>query len=146
MLFRSGRVCEKIGLVKDWQEAKSMTPFQPFVAMVSRPMDYACVNGTFVKKEQIDFVSRLTFMQKMHQAYPVTGAVASGAAAKIEGSVVWTVLSKAAREREIVQIGHPSGVMPVEVSVDEERITKIGVYRTARVLLDGTAYIRKIRC
>ena len=32
-----GKVCEKIGLVEHWEDAKRLTPYQPFFAMVSPP-------------------------------------------------------------------------------------------------------------
>ncbi len=142
-----GRVCVKIGLVSNWEDAAKTTPYQPFFAMVSSAVDYDCFNGKKIKKNEVDFLSRLTFMLKMHKAYPVTGTVATGAAARVKNSIVWDLLNDDAKNRVSLNIGHPSGVIPVESEYEEKlgecKINKLGVYRTARVIMDGYVYVKK---
>lgn len=142
-----GKVCQKIGMVERWEDAKTKTPYQPFFAMVSPPADHTCFNGTQVAADQVDVVSRLTFMLKMHKAYPVTGTVATGAVSRVKGSVVWELLDEQAKQESVLRIGHPSGVIPVEALADsgEEhtQINKLGVYRTARMIMEGQVYVRK---
>ena len=142
-----GKVCQKIGLVERWEDAKQVTPYQPFFAMVSPPAAHTCFNGIRVEADQVDVVSRLTFMLKMHKAYPVTGTVATGAVARVKGSVVWDLLSEKAREEEVLRIGHPSGIIPIEALADsgeeDTQIKKLGVYRTARMIMEGQVYVRK---
>ena len=143
-----GKVCQKIGLVDDWREARTKMPYQPFFAMVSASSDHECFNGKTIHAEDVDIVSRLVFMLKMHKAYPITGTVCTGAAARIPGSVVWDLLAPAARTSSVLRIGHPSGALPVEVTTetgdgDMPRITRIGIYRTARSIMDGFVYVRK---
>lgn len=142
-----GKVCQKIGLVERWEDAKRLTPYQPFFAMVSPPSDHSCFNGAQVAADQVDVVSRLTFMLKMHKAYPVTGTVATGAVARVKGSVVWDLLSEQAKEEEVLRIGHPSGIIPIEAMADSgedhTKIKKLGVYRTARMIMEGQVYVRK---
>lgn len=142
-----GKVCQKLGLVERWEDAKKVTPYQPFFAMVSAPAAHTCFNGVHVEEDQVDVVSRLTFMLKMHKAYPVTGTVATGAAARIPGSVVWKLMPQQAHTAPVVRIGHPSGVIPIESLAQQQdgqtTITKLGVYRTARPIMDGTVYVRK---
>lgn len=142
-----GKVCQKIGLVERWEDAKQVTPYQPFFAMVSPPAAHTCFNGVRVEAGQVDVVSRLTFMLKMHKAYPVTGTVATGAVARVKGSVVWDLLSEKAREEEMLRIGHPSGIIPIEALADsgeeDTQIKKLGVYRTARMIMEGQVYVRK---
>lgn len=142
-----GKICQKIGLVERWEDAKQVTPYQPFFAMVSPPAAHTCFNGVRVEAGQVDVVSRLTFMLKMHKAYPVTGTVATGAVARVKGSVVWDLLSEKAREEEVLRIGHPSGIIPIEALADsgeeDTQIKKLGVYRTARMIMEGQVYVRK---
>lgn len=142
-----GKVCQKIGLVERWEDAKQVTPYQPFFAMVSPPAAHTCFNGVRVEADQVDVVSRLTFMLKMHKAYPVTGTVATGAVARVKGSVVWDLLSEKAREEGVLRIGHPSGIIPIEALADsgeeDTQIKKLGVYRTARMIMEGQVYVRK---
>ena len=82
-------------------------------------------------------------MQKMHRAYMVTGGVCTGAASKIEGTVVWDVLDDAARKSDTLRIGHPYGVMDVKVTPNPDDPTemRVGIGRTARRLLEGYAYV-----
>ena len=142
-----GKVCQQLGLVKNWQDAASQTPYQPFFAMVSPPSNHSCFNGVKGRQADVDVVSRLLFMLHMHKAYPITGTVATGAAARIPGTVVNELLSETARQSVLLRIGHPSGVIPVEAAAsvqnDQVTIERIGVYRTARMIMEGHVYVRK---
>ena len=95
---------------------------------------------------EIDVVSRLLFMLKMHKTYPGTGTVCTGCAARIPGSVLWDQLTPGARENGVLRIGHPAGVIPVEAAAEERDgglfITRAAFYRTARKLMDGQVYVK----
>lgn len=142
-----GKVCEKLGMVADWREAGKKTPYQPFFAMVGKPESYQCFQGKKVNAGEIDLVSRLVFMQKMHKAYPITGNVATGAAARIRGSVVWDQLGSGAKENKTVRIGHPSGIITIDAVAENieggRHITELKCVRTARKILDGYVYVRE---
>lgn len=135
------------GLVDEPEKAALESPYNPFFAIVSPPAGYEALNGAKVKSGDIDLNSRLSFMLKMHKTYPITGAVCTGAAARIPGTVVWDMMSGEARKNGTLRIGHPGGVVPVEAQAElkngERRITRLGVYRTARRILDGLVYVRK---
>ncbi|WP_293723257.1 PrpF domain-containing protein [uncultured Cetobacterium sp.] len=140
-----GEICFKLGLVDSWEKAAKETPYQPFFAMVSRSQNYKAFNGIEVSKEDVDIVSRLVFMLKMHKTYPVTGTVGTGAIARVKGSIVYNLLSQRGKENDKIEIGHPGGVIPVESTaeyIDNEcKITRLGVYRTARIILDGRVFV-----
>lgn len=143
-----GYACVKIGLVDSWEEAAVKTPFQPFFAIVSKPAPYTGLNNINVSQSDVDIVSRLLFMQKMHKAYPITGTVCTGAASRVSGSIVWQMLSDEARQsHHAVRIGHPCGVLPVVSEYETEgktlKLTNIEAYRTARVIMEGYTYVRK---
>ena len=133
------------GLCGSPEEAAAKSPYNPFFAIVSESQDYAGPGGVKVGRDEIDLTSRLLFMLRMHKAYPITGTVATGAALRIPGSVVWDVLREEAKTRTEVYIGHPSGRIPVEseVTADGGRIElkKACVYRTARRIMDGIVYL-----
>jgi 2-methylaconitate cis-trans-isomerase PrpF len=80
-------------------------------------------------------------MQKMHHAYAVTGAICTGAAAKIPGSVVSDLFREGGNK---VIIGHPKGVIDVNVDAvpfgESVNIKSVTVGRTARRLMSGVAY------
>ncbi len=140
-----GEICYKLGLVDSWEKASKETPYQPFFAMVSKSKDYKTFNGVEVAKENIDIVSRLVFMLKMHKTYPVTGTVGTGAIARVKGSLVYDLLSERGKNDEKIYIGHPGGIIPVESQAeyieDNCNITRLGVYRTARIILEGRVFV-----
>jgi len=142
-----GRVAAMIGLVDKEEDAAEKSPYIPFFAIVSKPASYTCYNGNKVDKNDIDIVSRLLFMLKMHKTYPGTGTVCTGAAAKIPGTVVWDQLTEEAKKASALHIGHPAGIIPVEASSEIKDgkvfITKAAFYRTARKIMDGYVYIKK---
>lgn len=140
-----GEVCVKIGLVPHWEDAAIQTPFQPFFCIVSPPQPYETISGTPVHTEEIDMTARLLFMLKMHKAYPVTGTIATGAAARIAGSVVWQCLSQQARASSVLRIGHPAGVisMTAVVGAAEGTFSKLETERTARMLMDGFVFVTR---
>ncbi len=137
----------RVGIVKSAAEATKVSPAIPKIGFVSKAQDYLNPDGKTISAGDIDFVARLASMQKMHRAYMVTGGVATGAASKVEGSVVWEVVKEESRANDTLRIGHPYGVMDVKVTVDsankQEPIQRVGVGRTARRIMDGYVYVPK---
>ena len=74
----------------------------------------------------------------------MTGGIATATAALILGTVVNDVVSEAAKRTKIVTLGHPSGTFTFNVDIDTESlcVTKAGVARTARPIMDGIAYVK----
>ena len=141
------RVAYMIKLVDKEEEAAAQSPYIPFFAIVSKPAGYKCYNGKEVKPGEVDVVSRLLFMLKMHKTYPGTGTVCTGAAAKIPGTVLWDLLSDAAKDASVIRIGHPAGIIAVEAASElrdgKVFLTRAAFYRTARKIMDGFVYIQK---
>lgn len=142
-------MAERSGIVADRAEATALSPAIPKIGFVSPAADFVNPDGVMIRKEEMDLVGRLCSMQKMHRAYMVTGGVATGAAARIKGSVVWQMLSEAGRCKESVNIGHPYGIMDVDVHLrhdgnagyDESFVESVGIGRTARMILEGRVYV-----
>ncbi len=137
-----GTVAVWMGLVDDGRQAAEKSPYLPFFALVGEPADYLdFTTGRYVHAEEVDFTSRLLFMLKMHKAYPVTGAVATGAAAKIPGTIVFELARPESHQQEEIRIGHPAGVLEIEVSVQqgdkEMRLARAAISRTARRIMEG---------
>ena len=142
-----GEMATRVGIASSPEDALKNSPATPKIGFVSKAQDYLNPDGKTIKAEDIDFVARLASMQKMHRAYMVTGGVATGAASKVEGSVVWDVVKESSRNDDTLRIGHPYGVMDVKVTLDptdkENPIQRVGVGRTARRIMDGYAYVSK---
>ena len=79
-------------------------------------------------------------MQKMHKAYPISGTVCTGAAMRTKGTVAWEACGGC--ENKTLRIGHPSGVITVDVDADDEVVKAVKVFRTARRIMDGQVYIK----
>lgn len=138
----------RCGMAATPAEATEKSAYVPFFAIVSKPADYLADDGkTEVCANAVDVVSRLYFMLHMHKTYPGTGTVATGAAARIPGTLVYQQLSAEARQKDLLRIGHPRGVINVEARLEGEsdgqyRFARLAYSRTARRILEGTAYVR----
>jgi len=86
-------------------------------------------------------------MLRMHKAYPVTGTVCTGAAARIPGTIVHEAAAPEMRHRPFVRIGHPAGIISIEAAVSLEgsqRVLKRAVVgRTARRIMEGYGFVRQ---
>ena len=141
-----GSVAKMIGLAEDAKKARIQSPTRPMIAFVSPPAEYTSfTDGAHIGIDDVDFVSRLFFMQTMHKTYPGTGTVCTGAAAMIDGTIVHRVCSKKSGGSKTVRIGHPSGAISLEVEVEnkstgpELRLAAFG--RTSRRIMEGYVYV-----
>ena len=141
-----GSVSKLLGLTDDAAKARIESPTWPMIAFVSRPASYrSFTDASSIAAGDIDFVSRLFFMQTMHKTYPGTGTVCTGVAAKIKGTIVHEVCSPGAQEGKTIRIGHPSGTISIEVDVEntpagpELKLAAFG--RTSRRIMEGYVYV-----
>ncbi|MEC9304819.1 MAG: 2-methylaconitate cis-trans isomerase PrpF, partial [Pseudomonadota bacterium] len=100
----------RMGLISHVEEAASRQ-HTPKVAFVAPAASYMASSGKAVNAEDIDLVVRALSMGKLHHAMMGTAAVAIGAAAAIQGTLV--NLAAGGIEREAVTFGHPSGSLRV---------------------------------
>ncbi|CAH1045262.1 2-methylaconitate cis-trans isomerase PrpF [Halomonas sp. TD01] len=132
----------RMGLIKHVDEAASRQ-HTPKVAFVAPPASYTASSGKAVSEENIDLVVRALSMGKLHHAMMGTAAVAIGAAAAIQGTLV--NLAAGGDEREAVTFGHPSGSLRVgaKASLADGRwqIDQAVMSRSARVLMEGSVRI-----
>ncbi|HEY8486041.1 MAG TPA: 2-methylaconitate cis-trans isomerase PrpF [Limnochordales bacterium] len=128
-----------MGLARSPEEATRNRPATPKIAFVTRPQAYTTQKGSRVEEDQVDVVSRIMSMGKLHRAYAVTGAIATAMAAVLPGTVVNQLARLAVPEE--VRIGHPAGVIKVGASVRQDNgqwtAVKAVVGRTARRLMEG---------
>jgi len=135
-------VCsELIGIVSDKSLALSKSPAYPKICCVTVSKDYVNSNGDIIKKENIDLVVRMASLQKMHKTFAVTGAICTGAASKVKGTVVNDIVSDRGLASNVLILGQPYGPMEVTIEMTDGIIIKEGIFRTARKILDGNVYI-----
>ncbi len=145
------KAAQTIGMVDDWKEAEEKSPAFPMVAFVSPAQEYKdFTTGRQIREEDTDFVSRLMYMQIIHKTYAGTGTICTGAAARIEGTVVNEVMKQKNRGRDsILRIGHPAGIITIDVFAELDagkwKLTKAAINRTARRIMDGYCYVPQER-
>ena len=133
------------GFVPDWRLATKISPAVPKVAFVAPPRSYADLTGNTVAASEMDLLARMMSMQTVHRSYALTGAVATGAAAYIPGTVVNRTIPAAALASGFLRLGHPGGILDleaiVELAPDGVEIRSVGSVRTARRIMDGFVYV-----
>jgi 2-methylaconitate cis-trans-isomerase PrpF len=99
----------------------------------------------------MDVVGRFLSMGTAHRSFPVTGAICTGAAAIVEGSVVREASCAPVRlgEPTILRIANPYGIMDVRVRWERRsagpHVLGAALGRTARRLMEGYAYVPRSR-
>lgn len=136
-----GMAAVKCGFVENWEDARTKSTSAPKVSIVSAPQDYINMDGNEVKADTMDLCCRAISVGALHKAYPMTVAVGTGAAARIPGTIVNEIVNPAP-DQDIIRLGHASGVTEVDVKMDGEKVSKGGVTRTARRIMDGWVYVR----
>jgi len=141
-----GKGAVLMGLISDWKDAVKEIPAFPMIAFISPAQDYSdFTKGKKIGENDIDFVSRLMFMQVIHKTYAGTATICTGAAARIEGSIVNEAMNAKGRGKDtVLKIGHPAGVITVDAAAskigDTWQLEKAAISRTARRIMEGTCY------
>ncbi len=135
---------ERMGFVEHSLEARTKSTSAPKVSLVSESQDYVDMDGETVTADKMDICVRAISVGALHKAYPMTGAVCTGACASIEDTIAWEVCRKSCRRgnESTVRLGHSSGVTDVIVKFDGDKVLSGGVIRTARRIMDGYVYIK----
>ena len=135
-----GFAAAALGFAVDPGAAAAVSRNIPKVGMVLHPADYKDIYGSSIAADAQDITARILSMGTLHQAFALTGAMALAAATTVPGSVAWMAAGKA--QRAALRIGHPSGVMQVRLRYDDQgQLVALGVERTARRLIEGTALV-----
>ncbi len=117
----------------------------PLPVAVAAPANYRTLVGDEVRAEHMHVLVRLAGGRPpmLHKAYPGTAAAATAVAALLPGSIPAAALQGASGEQII--LGHPSGVMRTQARVrggPPWTVERAGYSRTARRLMEGTAFVR----
>jgi 2-methylaconitate cis-trans-isomerase PrpF len=137
-----GKAAVRMGLATDWSRVDEQSPGLPMVGLVAPPAGYRTLSGGEVEDKQMDLRVRLLFMNRLHESIAGSASICLAAASQIPGSVVEAMT--AGRQPGELLIGHPSGITPAKVETRSGpggvTFDVLGFSRTARRLMDGTAY------
>jgi 2-methylaconitate cis-trans-isomerase PrpF len=130
----------RLGLAPNIEAGHVTSPAIPKVYIVSPSVDYTDLSGRTIRHDEIALVARGMSMGAPHKAYAGTVAICTGAASLLPGTVVHEVVGK--RETGSIRIGHPSGVIGVDVALssDGRALSRASIERTARWIMDGVVY------
>ena len=134
----------KLGFAGNMEEAKTMCSNSPFLALISKPQDWAEYgSGKRHKADQCDCHAFSLLDGMIHKSYQVTGSSCVAAAAYVLGTIVNTISGKTGLNGRI-RIGHPSGIMEVDIALTQPTagfdITEASLIRTARRLAEGKIF------
>lgn len=118
----------------------------PLLYAVAPPLEYMQSNGDMIRPSEYDLFSRSFARYEFSKAYPASGSIGTTVAVGLPGTVANRSVDPElfAREAFTIRTGHPSGIVDVDVSLNQAKVAvnyaRIG--RTARLLMDGKAYYR----
>lgn len=137
------------GMASDEEEAARLSPSVPKIAMVASPRSYRTLSGDIVRAEEVDVLVKVLSMGKLHRTSPASGLYNLAATAMLGGTVPHSVSGlPEGKDGGTVRIGHPDGVVEVNVSLssDGSGVSGVGLDRTARRIMSGDLYVpRSIR-
>ena len=157
MLARLTELRLKIAQLTGWDQYTLDTIGKatlPFAVSVAPPADYTDLDGDHVTAASVDLVARFYLESIMHSAAPGSGSTCLAAASVVSGTVPNSVLAdgdmKAGTGGDFI-LGHPSGTFSLHVE-PEASTTGVDIAykalsfpRTARIICDGTVYIKNNR-
>lgn len=134
-----GKAAQLIGMCADWGLVDEQSPGLPFVILVAPPTHSAA-----------DLTVRVIFMNRCHDSIAGTAAVGVAACSRIPNSVLSEILREGTSERNVVQIGHPEGIMPISIKTkaagqasDLVEFDMLAFERTSRRIMSGNVFIPK---
>jgi 2-methylaconitate cis-trans-isomerase PrpF len=141
-----GAAAMRMKMVAAPERSREESPATPILGFVSPPRAYHDrLTNTMVCAEQVDVISRLMFMQRMHKTYAGTSTICTGVASRLPGSVVHRVCRPASPHEIDFRIGHPRGVISTEVRVTQKGteyvVERATLSRTARRIMEGRVFI-----
>ncbi len=130
-----------MGITASLDEA-ARVPSAPKVAYVAPPAESRTLDGMTMAADEVDLLARMISIGAPHRAIPLTGALCTSVAAKIEGTIVQQVT----RAGDAVRVGQPSGTTVVDATVSRHAVGSwhaeaASVFRTQRRLMDGYVYV-----
>ena len=134
----------RAGLAPDFDAAANIEG-NPKIGIVGPSRDYIQTTGVAVAAEEYDVSVRMLSMGQAHRAIPLTAALCTAVAARVDGTAVAAMARVSASVDMPLRIGHSSGVLPAVARVGAEFDTtwiahSAGVFRTAKRLMEGIIY------
>ena len=142
-------VSHDIGFVTEDVEEEMKVRVNPLLFAVAEPVTYKALNNVVVHKDDHDILSRSMARRAFSKAHPGTGSIGTSVACGIAGTIAHEAYrGKSERGKAYsVRIGHPGGHLEVRAKLDPisnkpPMLESAVIGRTARVIMDGAAYLK----
>jgi len=141
------RAAVLMGIARTPEEATQKSPSIPFVGMVAPAKDAVTLSGANLSAGDGDLTARMVSSGNTHRALPLTGALCTAVAARIDGTLVHRMTRPAADPDADIRILQPSGVLAVACTVRKSNADggwvaeQAAVYRTQRRLFEGRVLV-----
>jgi 2-methylaconitate cis-trans-isomerase PrpF len=133
------------GISASPEESRAKHPNLPKVAMVAPPQEARMLSGKTQPAEVGDLTVRIISSGNCHRALPLTGAICSSVAARIEGTIAHAFARKPGSADANIRLMQASGITDLKPVVTQENgewaAKRVGVYRTQRRMFDGYVYV-----
>lgn len=115
----------------------------PKIGLISMSSMHPVLSGQTLQTSHTDLVVRFLSDTQPHRAIPLTAALTTAVAARIPGTLVEQILAPDLVMDGAITIGHASGRLQVDATMDEkDKLIPVNgtVYRTAKRLFEGTTF------
>ncbi|KAF2017056.1 DUF453-domain-containing protein [Aaosphaeria arxii CBS 175.79] len=114
----------------------------PKIGIVSRSKTHKVLSGEKVNGNDVDVVVRFISDGQPHRAIPLTMALTTAVAARIEGTIVYQLLAETLVADDAITIGHASGKIQVDATMSSDGKTpeSATVLRTAKRIFEGDVF------
>lgn len=129
----------RVGLAADLEAGHARLPL---IGLVAPPVDSQTLAGHRIAGHEVALCVRMLSSGQPHRALPVTGAIGTGVATRVQG----TLPNRCARAQPAgaIRIAMPSGILEVDAAIDHDggqpRASYGALYRTARRLFEGSVH------
>ena len=143
-------VSRDIGFITEGDVVEEMkVRVNPLLFAVAQPTTYKALNNVVVDEADHDILSRSMARRAFSKAHPGTGSIGTSVACGIAGTIAAEAYrGNAERGKSYsVRIGHPGGHLEVRAKLDAvsnqpPMLESAILGRTARVIMDGCAYLK----
>ena len=133
-----GKVACKVGMCRDWARVDEESPMIPMIALLSPPTQ----DGAHIQ-------SRLFLDNRCHSSMAATVGICTAACSRAPGTLVHDMSRPADAKSNIMNIQHPSGILPISVdhhlpstgTENEPSFNTLSLVRTARYIVQGALFL-----
>ena len=136
-------VAVMLDLASDAETAHIESQALPKIVLINSKSNYIARDKREINSDDIDLRAIAISMGQAHRTYPVSVSMATAVAAHIKGTLVSEIVDNV--KVGGLSIGHPNGVMKVEVDVsadgDRWTVPSATIFRTSRTIMEGNVIV-----